>query len=62
MASPTGQGHVASLAAPMGQATAQPVGTPLNTGWEFSSYGQLLVAATTPQAFTPNPHAIHMAR
>eukprot|EP00975_Prorocentrum_lima_P068533 12921244-Prorocentrum_lima.AAC.1 len=62
-----GQGYVPSLAAPagqtavlrmstaMGQTTVQPMETPLNIGWEFSQYA--MPAATTPQSFTPNPHA-----
>eukprot|EP00975_Prorocentrum_lima_P043271 9085408-Prorocentrum_lima.AAC.1 len=68
MASPTSQGHVPSLFAPMGQTTVQPldiamgqttvqpVETPLNTGWAFSHYA-MPAAVTTPQSFTPNPHA-----
>eukprot|EP00975_Prorocentrum_lima_P028338 5956092-Prorocentrum_lima.AAC.1 len=52
-----GQATVPSLNAAMGQTTAQPMETPLNTGWEFSQYGQIPASTTSPQAFTPNPHA-----
>eukprot|EP00975_Prorocentrum_lima_P018411 3876562-Prorocentrum_lima.AAC.1 len=54
MAAPAGRGQVPDLDSPMGQATIQPVETPLSTNWGFSEYP---AANTTPHVFTPNPQA-----